>query len=66
MNFLTRKQRYEMLCMIKREIGTPNAPKYIPLTPEEEAFIVEFATEKFNELMEDPEVVAVMKRLKDR
>jgi hypothetical protein len=36
------------------------------MTEEEEAFIVEFAIEKFDELMKAPEVVAVMKRLKDR
>jgi len=37
-----------------------------PLNDEENAFMVEIATEKFRELLQDPEVVAVMKRLKDR
>jgi hypothetical protein len=54
-----------MLCAIKRGHTNPNLPTRA-ITAEEEAFIVEFATEKFNEVMQDPEVVAVMKRLKER
>ena len=61
MSFFTREQRYELLCAIKR-----GDRKGAPLTAEEEAFIVEFATEKFDEVMKDPEVVAVMQRLKER
>lgn len=63
MSFFTREQRYIYLCEVKRGLWGPNTP---PITAEEEAFIVEFATEKFNEVMQDPEVVAVMKRLKER
>lgn len=62
MSFFTREQRYQYLCEVKRGLWGPTKP---PLT-EEEAFIVAYATEKFDELMQDPEVVAVMKRLKDR
>jgi hypothetical protein len=63
MSFFTREQRYEILCSIKRG----ERPEYpTTLTSDEEAFIVEYATEKFDELMKDPEVVAVMKRLKER
>ncbi len=65
MSFFTREQRYEMLCAIKRGHTNPNLPTRA-ITAEEEAFIVEFATEKFNEIMRDPEVVAVMERLKNR
>jgi hypothetical protein len=65
MSFFSRQQRYEMLCAIKRGHTNPNLPTRA-ITAEEEAFIVEFATEKFNEVMQDPEVVAVMKRLKER
>ena len=63
MSFMTREDRYNYLCEVKRGLWGPNQP---PLTKEEETFIVEFATEKFNEVMKDPEVVAVMKRLKER
>lgn len=65
MSFFTREQRYTMLCAIKRGHNNPYISQK-PLTAEEEAFIVEFATEKFSEIMNDPEVVAVMRRLKDR
>lgn len=65
MSFFIREQRYEMLCAIKRGHSNPNLPKR-PLTDEEEAFVIEFATDKFHEMMEDPEVVAVMRRLKYR
>lgn len=61
-NFMSREERYNYLCEVKRGLWGPNTP---PITEEEEAFIVEFATEKFNEVMQDPEVVAVMKRLKE-
>lgn len=68
MSFLTREQRYNQLCSIKRTMQAGTAPAHWPksLTEEEQAFIVEYATEKFDELMRDPEIVAVMKRLKDR
>ena len=63
MGFFTREERYNYLCEVKRGLWGPHKP---PLPRADEAFIVEFATEKFNEVMQDPEVVAVMKRLKER
>jgi hypothetical protein len=68
MSAISREKRYEMLCDIKRTIGTDKAPASWPktMTDEEEKFIQEFAQEKFDEIMKDPEVVAVMKRLKNR
>ncbi len=64
MSFLTKEQRYEMLRGIKR--GTnPSLPKG-PLTQEEEQFIQDFAMEKLNEVLSDPEVMAVFKRMKER
>ena len=64
MSFFTREQRYQILCAIKQGKFRDGYPSTI--TADEEAFIVAYATEKFDELMKDPEVVAVMKRLKDR
>lgn len=61
MSFLSREQRYEMLCAIKR--GTRRGD---PLTEEEEQFIQDFAFEKLTEVLSDPEVMAVFKRMKDR
>lgn len=61
MSFFTREQRYEMLCAIKQ--GTQPGT---PLTEEEEQFIQRFAKEMFDEIMRDPEVLAVMQRLKLR
>ena len=60
---MTSEERYNYLCEVKRGLWGPNTG---PITAEEEAFIVEFATEKFNEIMRDPEVVAVMQRLKEQ
>lgn len=60
MSFFTREQRYEMLCSIKR--GTRAGST---LTAEEEQFIQDFAFEKLTEILKDPEIMAVMKRLKD-
>lgn len=64
MSFLTREQRYEMLCGIKRR-SNPNLPGG-PLSVDEEQFIQDFAQEKLFEILEDPEVMAVLKRMKDR
>lgn len=61
MSFFTRQQRYEMLCAIKR--GTREGS---PLTVEEEQFIQDFAQEKLTEILSDPEIMAVFKRMKDR
>ena len=65
MTFMTREERYKLLCQIKRDEQSGKVLRG-GLTAEEEAFVVDFATEKFNEVMRDPEVVAVMQRLKDR
>jgi hypothetical protein len=68
MSFLTREQRYEMLCGIKRTMGTDKAPPHWPesLTEEEEQFIQDYALEKLKETLSDPEVMAVFKRMRDR
>jgi hypothetical protein len=64
MSFLTRKERYELLCAFKR--GDNPRIRQRTLTEEEEKFVQEFALEKFDRIMQDPEVVAVMQRLRDR
>jgi len=61
MSFFTREQRYTMLCAIKRGDRQGTA-----LTAEEEQFIQDFAFEKLTELLQDPEIMAVFKRMKDR
>ena len=61
MSFFTREQRYEMLCAIKRGDRQGTA-----LTPEEEQFIQDFAFKKLTEVLQDPEVMAVFRRMKDR
>lgn len=58
MSFLTREQRYELLKSIKRQGGV--------LSVEEEDFIMDYAWEKLQEVLSDPEVMAVFKRMKDR
>ncbi len=61
MSFFTREQRYQMLCAIKR-----GAREGSPLTAEEEQFIQDYAFEKLTEILQDPEIMAVFKRMKDR
>ena len=61
MSFFTREQRYTMLCAIKRGDHQGTA-----LTAEEEQFIQDYAQEKLFEILEDPEIMAVLKRMKDR
>jgi hypothetical protein len=63
MGFLTRRERYDLLCAVKRG----DNPKILQraLTVEEEEFVKEFATEEFDKIMQDPEIVAVMQRLLD-
>lgn len=58
MSFLTREQRYELLKSVKRQGGV--------LSVEEEDFIMDFAWEKLQEVLSDPEVMTVFKRMKDR
>ena len=69
MSFMTRQERYTFLTSIKRNKGTdrikPEFANYV-LTQEEEDFIQDFAQEKLNELLSDPEILAVFRRMKDR
>ena len=66
---MSRQERYTFLTSIKRTKGTdrikPQFANYT-LTQEEEDFIQEFAQEKLNELLSDPEIMAVFKRMKDQ
>lgn len=69
MRFMTRQERYNFLSSIKRTKGTDRIkPEFADyeLTAEEEQFIQDFAMEKLNATLSDPEVMAVFKRLKDR
>jgi hypothetical protein len=61
MSFFTREQRYTMLCAIKRGDRQGTA-----LTAEEDQFIQDYAMEKLFQILEDPEIMAVLKRMKDR
>lgn len=69
MSFMSRQERYTFLTSIKRNQGTdrikPEFANY-KLTAEEEQFIQDFAMEKLNELLADPEIMAVFKRMKER
>lgn len=68
MSFLNKEQRYNLLCSIKRTMGTELALPHWPksLTEEEEQFIQDYAQEKLKRALSDPEVMAVFKRMKDR
>ena len=68
MSFFTREQRYQMLCAIKRggRVTASGIAKNDSLTQEEEDFIQDYAFEKLTEVLKDPEVMAVFKRMKDR
>ena len=61
MAFFTREQQYEMLKAIKQ-----GKRRGSPLTEDEEQFIQDYALEKLNFLLEDPEVMAAFRRMKDR
>ena len=63
MSFLSRQQRYELLCKMKRATDMTMRWK---LSEEEEQFIQDYALEKLQETLSDPEVMAVFKRMKDR
>lgn len=65
MSFLTPDQRYNMLCAIKHGHDNPNLPKG-PLTTDEERFVQDYAWEKLQKTLSDPEVMAVFERLKDK
>ena len=68
MSFLTREQRYQMLCAIKRggRVTASGIAKNDELTEEEEQFIQDYAQERLFDLLKDPEVMAVFNRMKDR
>jgi hypothetical protein len=68
MSFFIPAQRYEMLCAIKRGrfAGQDLDESQRVLTPEEEQFIQDYALEKLKSVLEDPEVMAVFHRMKDR
>lgn len=69
MSLFTRQERYNFLTSIKRCKGTdrikPEFANY-ELTQEEEQFIQDYAMEKLQAALSDPEVMAALKRLKDR
>ena len=58
MSTFTPEQRYEMLATKTR--------KGIPLTKEEEQFVLDFAAAKLRRTLSDPKVMAVFIRMKDR
>ena len=68
MSFMTREQRYQMLCAIKRggRVTASGVAKNDELTAEEEQFIQDYAQEKLFETLKDPEIMAVFKRMKER
>ena len=65
MSFLSKQQRYDMLCNIKRVMESGKAPPHWPkqMTEEELQFIRDFAEEKLLESLKDPEVMSALKRL---
>jgi len=67
MSFLSKQQRYEMLCSIKRTMEAGEAPPHWPkeMTEEELQFIQDVAQEKLFEALKDQEVLAALKRLND-
>lgn len=68
MSMLSKQQRYEMLCSIKRTMEAGKAPPHWPkeMTEEELQFIRDVAQEKLSEALKDPEVLAAFERLKGR
>lgn len=62
MSFRSREQRYQSLCAIKRGFVKTSTP----LSAEEEQFIQDYALEKLLDILEDPEILAVFKRMKDK
>jgi len=58
MGMLTKLERYNLLCSIKRNGGA--------LSVEEMDFIQDYAWEKLQSVLEDPEVQAVFQRMKDQ
>ena len=60
MSFFTPEQRYTMLCAIKRGSSNPNLPRG-QLTPDEEKFIRDYAADKLERVLKDPEVRNILK-----
>ncbi len=61
MSFLTKAQRYEMLCGI-RSRANPNLPGG-PLSIDEEQFLQDYAMEMAQDFLRDPECQAAMDRI---
>lgn len=65
MSFMTAQERYTFLTGIKRLKGTdrikPEFADYV-LTEEEEVFIQDFAMQKLDDLLSDPEIMAAFHR----
>lgn len=64
MSCLSQEQRYNMLRDIKR--GNIVSFPQRNLTAEEEEFIQDYAMQKLNETLSEPDIMAVLQRMKDR
>lgn len=64
MSCLSQEQRYNMLRDIKR--GNIVSFPQRHLTAEEEEFIQDYAMQKLNETLSEPDIMAVLQRMKDR
>lgn len=64
MSCLSQEQRYNMLRDIKR--GNIVSFSQRNLTVEEEEFIQDYAMQKLNETLSEPDIMAVLQRMKDR
>jgi hypothetical protein len=62
MSFLSRQQRYEFLCAVKKGL-LGNNPQ---LTQEEEQFVQDYALERLKDALSNPETMEVFKRMKDK
>jgi hypothetical protein len=65
MSFISQEQRYNMLRDIKRGTNIESLHNRC-LTAEEEEFIQDYAMQKLNETLSEPDIMAVLKRMKDR
>ena len=64
MSCLVQEQRYNMLRDIKR--GNIVSFPQRNLTVEEEEFIQDYAMQKLNETLSEPDIMAVLQRMKNR
>lgn len=64
MSCLSQEQRYNMLRDIKR--GNIVSFSQRNLTVEEEEFIQDYAMQKLYETLSEPDIMAVLQRMKDR